>query len=307
MRSNTARVYCAEHYKKTKKSSLYHPCYGSDEEIEKQRTQIRKLYVKRNDYYKNKICCQKIDHQIKQFDEDINKRKSKAIQQEDRMPLISLKTAPDLLIDNYKEAGSTCLLVGSSKRGKTHLLLKIWERYYKNKEDLICILISPSCNIPLYDVMSKNKVIKFNRYDKQVDALIKSIFKIQNITSQSYKFAFLIDDCVSSRYSPTLDALFLYARNLLISTVCCVQRETLISRSSRSSANNVICFGLNTQQAIKGCIEAFFQQELRKISGIKRIDDLIDEYLRLTTAGGGHAFLVYIPFKRQLKHYVLEI
>ena len=241
------------------------------------------------------------------FDDEINNRKTKAIQQEDKMPLITLDTSPDLLIDDYREAGSTCLLIGSSKRGKTHLLLKIWERYYKNKDDLICILISPSCNIPLYNEMSQNKVIKFNRYDKQVDSVIKSIFKIQNLTSQSYKFAFLIDDCVSSRYSQTLDALFLYARNLLVSTVCCVQRETLVSRSSRSSANNVICFGLNTQQAIKGCIEAFFQQELRKITGIKRIDDLIDEYLRLTSEGNGHAFLVYIPFKRELKHYVLKI
>lgn len=307
MKPLTARVYCAETYDKHKKSSLYFPCFGTEKEIGGQREHIRKLFVKRNGYYRNNLDTAKMDQKIQDFKDDVKERKTKAIQQDERMPLNTIKTAPDLLIDDISEAGSSSLICGSSKRGKTHLLLKIWERYYKDKKDLICILISPSCNIPLYDIMTKHKVIKFNRYDKQVDAVIKSIFKIQNITSQAYKFVFLIDDCVSSRYSETLNALFLYARNLLVSVVCCIQRETLISRSSRSSANNIIAFGINTEQCIKGILESFFKNELSKISGIKKMDGLIDEFLRLTSMGGGHAFLVYIPFKRELKHYLLEI
>lgn len=306
MKALTARIYCAETYDKTKKSNIYITCFGTEDEIGMQRSIIRDLYRKRNQYYRNHLDLDDIDVKINEFKEDVINRKKKSIQQSDKLPLTKIKKSPDLLIDDIDEAGSTILICGSSKRGKTHLLKKIWERYYKDNKNVISILISPSCNIPLYEDMKKN-VIKINRYDKQTDALLKKIFKIQNLTKNAYRFCFLIDDCVSSRYSETLDALFLYARNLLISSICCVQRETLVSRSSRSSANNVITFGINTEQCIKGLLESFYKCELQEVSGITKIDDLIKEFRRLTSMGNGHSFLVYIPFKRELKHYLLEI
>jgi Cdc6-like AAA superfamily ATPase len=287
MKAFTARIYCAETYDKTKKSNIYLTCFGTEEELGKQRQNIRALYKKRNEFYRNGLDLTDIDSKIQEFKDDVENRKKKSLQQQDNLPLIKTKKSPDLLIDDIDEAGSTVLICGSSKRGKTHLLKKIWERYYKDNKNVITILISPSCNIPLYEDMKKN-VIKINRYDKQTDALLKKVFKIQNLTKNAYRFCFLIDDCVSSRYSETLDALFLYARNLLISSICCIQRETLISRSSRSSANNVVTFGINTEQCIKGLLESFYKCEL-------------------TSMGGGHSFLVYIPFKRELKHYLLDI
>jgi hypothetical protein len=306
MKSLTARIYCAETYDNSKKSNIYMSCFGTEDEIGKQRTIIRDLYKKRNQYYRNELNLNEVDKQINQFKEDVENRKKKAIVQPDKLPLIKIKTSPDLLIDDIDEAGSTVLICGSSKRGKTHLLKKIWERYYKNNKEVITILISPSSNIPLYEDMKKN-VIKINRYDKQTDGLIKKIFKIQNLTKNAYRFCFLIDDCVSSRYSETLNALFLYARNLLISSICCIQRETLISRSSRSSANNIITFGINTEQCIKGLLESFYKCELMELTGIKKMNELIKEFRRLTSMGDGHSFLVYIPFKRELKHYKLDL
>ena len=306
MKSLTARIYCAETYDNTKKSNIYVNCYGTEDEIGRQRTIIRDLYRKRNTFYRNELDLKDIDAKIEEFKEDVENRKKKSLLQPDKLPLIKTKKAPDLLIDDVDEAGSTVLICGSSKRGKTHLLKKIWERYYKDNKDIVTILISPSCNIPLYEDMKKN-VIKINRYDKQTDGLLKKIFKIQNLTKNAYRFCFLIDDCVSSRYSETLDALFLYARNLLISSICCIQRETLISRSSRSSANNIVTFGINTEQCIKGMLESFYKCELMELTGIKKMDDLIKEFRRLTSLGDGHSFLVYIPFKRQLKHYILDL
>ena len=129
---------------------------------------------------------------------------------------------------------------------------------------------------------------------------------MQNLTHNAYKFAFLIDDCVSNTYTESLNFLFLVARNLMISTFCCVQRETLVSKSSRSSSNNIVTFGINTEQCIKGILEAFFKTELKELSGLNKMDDLILEFRRLTSMGGGHSFLLYIPFTRELKHYLLE-
>jgi hypothetical protein len=304
MKSLSVKTYCAQTYDDTKKSHRLFECFGSEQEIGNQRTNIRELIKKRNKYYRNDIDLKDVDDEIKQFQDDIKNRKTKALQQDDKMPLIKTEKCPDFLFDDPDECGSTVLCVGSSKRGKSLLLLKAWERYFKDEKDMITILISPSCNIPLFKSM-KN-VIKINRYDKQTDALLKKLFKLQNLTHNAYKFAFLIDDCVANSYTESLNFLFLVARNLMISTFCCVQRETLVSRSARSSANNIVTFGINTEQCIKGILESFFKTELKEISGLTKMDDLITEFRRLTSMGGGHSFLVYIPFTRQLKHYILE-
>jgi hypothetical protein len=304
MKSLTAKTYCAQTYDDTKKSHRLFECFGTEQEIGNQRANIRELMTKRNKYYRNDIDLNGVDDEIEQFQDDVKNRKTKGLQQGDKMPLIKTKTCPDFLFDDVDESGSTVLCCGSSKRGKSLLLLKAWERYFKDDKDMIVILISPSCNIPMFKSM-KN-VIKINRYDKQTDLLLKKIFKLQNLTFNAYKFAFLIDDCVANQFTESLNFLFLVARNLLISTFCCVQRETLVSRSARSSANNIVTFGINTEQCIKGILESFFKTELKEISGLNKMDDLILEFRRLTSQGGGHSFLVYIPFTRELKHYLLE-
>jgi len=306
MKKLSVKTYCAETYDRNNKSHRLFECFGSEDEINKQRQTIREIIKKRNGYYRNDMRGDIIetDKEIEEFKKDVATRKIKLLQQGDKFPLIKTKTCPDFLFDDPDESGSTVLCCGSSKRGKSLLLLKAWERYFKNEKNMIVILISPSCNIPMFKTMKG--VIKINRYDKQTDALLKKIFKLQNLTHNAYKFTFLIDDCVSNSYTQSLNFLFLVARNLLISTFCCVQRETLVSRSARSSANNVVTFGINTEQCIKGILESFYMTELKELSGLTKKDDLIHEFRRLTSMGGGHSFLVYIPFTRELKHYLLE-
>ena len=300
------KTYCAETYDRDKKSHRLFECFGSEDEINTQRNTIREIIKKRNGYYRNGMTedIKNTDEAIIKFKTDITNRKFKLLQQGDKFPLIKTKTCPDFLFDDPDESGSTVLCCGSSKRGKSLLLLKAYERYFKDEKNMIVILISPSCNIPMFKTMKG--VIKINRYDRQTDGLIKKLFKLQNLTHNAYKFTFLIDDCVSNSYTESLNFLFLVARNLLISTFCCVQRETLVSKSSRSSANNIVTFGINTEQCIKGILESFYKTELKELSGLNKMDDLIHEFRRLTSMGGGHSFLVYIPFTRELKHYLLE-
>jgi hypothetical protein len=262
--------------------------------------------TKRNKYYRSgDIDLENVDKEIKDLKDDIVKRKNQSLQQVDKLPLIKTKECPDLLFDPPSETGSTALVTGSSKRGKTMLLVKIYDKYFKDVKDMIVILISPSCNNPLFKKLPKD-VIRINRFDSQTDRLLKQLFKLQNLSNNAYKFALLIDDCVSNRYTESLNFLFLVARNLMFSCIACVQRETLVSKDSRSSANNVISFGINTESSIKSLLENFFKGELKELTGLKTMDSLISEFRRLTSEGGGHSFLVYIPFERSLKHYVLE-
>jgi hypothetical protein len=215
-------------------------------------------------------------------------------------------TCPDFQLD--EGTGNTIALLGSSKRGKSTLMVEIWKRYYKDQKKLITVLISPSSHIPLFKEM-KN-VIKINKFGPETVQLLKDIKRIQNRTSNAYSFLFMIDDCVDCKYCSILNQMILVMRNSIVSTIISLQYDKLLSKQCRSSINNVVLFGQNTDESIEGCLKSFCGSELTKVTG-KKGEDLVDLFRNLTDgpggSSGGHAFMTYNPMSRKIVRGVLDM
>lgn len=234
----------------------------------------------------------------------LKKLKIKETHNVGKMKLIRSKTAPNIELDEH--TANTICVSGSSKRGKSTLMVAIYNRYFANDHDLITILISPSCHIKLFD--SLKNVYKINKFNKDTVQLMKSIKRIQNRTNNAYKFLYLIDDCVDLRYSKILDDAILTMRNCDISTIISIQYCRIISVQARSSLNQIICFAMNTDQSINNTLDSFFRSEFRDVTGIKNKEDLIREYRQITQKEyKGHSYLLYNVFNGELSHHLLEL
>ena len=307
MRSTNCKVYCAEYYDKTKKSSKYYKCVGDADEVHSQIIQFKELQRKRNLVYRSGAKTDDIDSQINELKQKINNDHINKIKQpDDKLKLHRFKnTSPDFNLD--QGTGNTICLLGSSKRGKSTLMVEIYKRYYQDDKKLITILISPSSHIPLFKKL-KN-VIKINKFGQDTVQLLKDVKRIQNKTENAYKFLFMIDDCVDSKYCSILNQMILVMRNSHVSTIISLQYDKLLSKQCRSSINNVVLFGQNTDESIEGCLKSFCGSELTKMTG-KKSEDLIDLFRNMTDGdgnGAGHAFLTYNPMSREIKRGVLDL
>ncbi len=220
------------------------------------------------------------------------------------MNLEEINESPEIKLD--KDLANTISIFGSSKRGKSTLIYEIYNKYYKKNNKIITILISPSCHIGIFDKLP-NKVIKVNKFSKETVQLIQDLKKIQNKTNNAYEFLIIIDDCVDVRFNKILNQLILVLRNSMFSTIISLQYDKLLSKQARSSINNVICFGLNSDESIEGLLKSFFKTELSKKTGKTRMSDLIDEYRNYTDSNGGHAFFIYHPQSRKLELKTLKL
>lgn len=315
MKSINCKVYCAEYYDKTKKSSKYHKCIGTPDEINDQIDQFKELQRKRNLLYRSGACTDDIDSQFGELKKKIQEfainKPGTALDPAldtalDTIPLLRFKnTSPDFHLD--EGTGNTICLLGSSKRGKSTLMVEIYKRYYENDKKLITILISPSSHIPMFKKL-KN-VIKINKFGKDTVQLLKDVKRIQNKTENAYKFLFMIDDCVDSKYCSILNQMILVMRNSHVSTIISLQYDKLLSKQCRSSINNVVMFGQNTDESIVSCLTSFCGSELTRKTG-KKGEDLIDLFRNYTDGdgdGAGHAFLTYNPMSRKIERGVLDL
>ena len=305
MKCATVKCYSAEEYDKTKNNSLYIQTYGNKNDLDRQKNEIKKLMMKRNNFYRNGIPTDKIDKAIEDFKNEVTDMKTKRLTESEVLPLIRSKKCPPL---HFSEGADTFACFGSSKRGKSSLMKILYNEHYKNKPDVISILISPSCNISLFKDMKD--VIKINKFNQKTDALIKSLFFLNNKcqdVGHCYKFFIMIDDCISKiRYQESINFLILCARNMLVSTCICLQYCNILSKMARSSVNNCFFFGQNNDESIEGAIRCFLKGELTRISGIQKITPLISEFRRLTD-DVPHSFLTYCPITREMKRYILDL
>lgn len=308
MKSNCIKCYCAQTYDLEGKTSKYYNTFGNLEDRERQGKQIKQLQQKRNEYYRNNIGnLEDIDNKIKEFQQEVEDMQK--VRPLETLELQKSKDCPDL---DVPRPSGTLGIFGCSQRGKTNLMVKYYEKYYKNTED-ICILISPSMNIELFDNMD---CIRINRFDKQTDQLLKDIFYIQSkckaIKSTKdkgkgiYHFVFFIDDCITNvRWMDSINILILTARNLNISTCIALQYCKILSKPARSNLNLAAYFGHNLDEDIESTLQCL-KSEIRKHTGISKKEDQIEEFRRLTDETP-HSFLLYTSKSRELKRCILDL
>lgn len=305
MKSASIKCYSAEEYDKSKKVSVYFDTFGTIDDLERQKNQIRKMMTKRNNLFRNGIPTDTIDKEIEEFKNEVGDMKTKRLTVDDVLPLQKTKKCPKL---HLSEGADTFAIFGSSKRGKSSLMKKIYTEHYKNKLDVISILISPSCNIDLFKDMKD--VIKINKFDNETDNLLKKLFFLNNKcqdVGHCYKFFIMIDDCISKiRYQESINFLILCARNMLVSSCICLQYCMILSKMARSSVNNCFFFGQNNDESIEGAVKCFLKGEMTRITGIQKMTPLITEFRRLTD-DTPHSFLSYCPITREMKRHILDL
>lgn len=199
-----------------------------------------------------------------------------------------------------KGTGNTTYLLGSSKRGKSSLMMHIFKKYY-NKKNFITTLFSINSQIPLYK--SSKSLIKIDNFGHDAQRYIKMEQVANKKCKNKYNWANLIDDVIDIRQNTLINNMILTYRNSKISSVICLQYSNLLSKQSRSNINNVICFGFNTDEAIEVVIKIFLKGAFNKL-GIRGLDEQIAFYRKMTM---DHGFIYIHPESGTISFHKLSM
>lgn len=208
------------------------------------------------------------------------------------------RTPFKLLLDSG--TGNTIFILGSSKMGKSTLLLKIYDEYYSGSE-YVSILWAGN---PQIDIYKKHKnLIVSGVWDKRGEKIISSQKKIQIGTKNKYQFCNMFDDVLDMRNSDLLKNLLLSYRNSKISSIISLQYPSLLQKSARANVNNVICFNFISDEAIIVVLKIYFIGYLAKL-GIKSLGDQISWYKEMTK---DHSFIYLKPAEGHVSFHKLSI
>lgn len=157
--------------------------------------------------------------------------------------------------------GNTGAIIGSSKTGKTTLLMHIYKQYYQQDtpSKLIPILFAQNAHIESY---KQRDLIKIDRWCPEV---IRGELKIQKYSNNGHEFANFIDDMVDLDRDVMLKNLILTYRNSKISSYICLQYAKLLARSERTNVNNVMLFQQNTDEAAEASVDCFLATHFKKL------------------------------------------
>lgn len=183
----------------------------------------------------------------------------------------------DLKLD--KNTGNSCVLLASSKAGKSVVLMYLYKRYYK---DTVAVLFTENPHIKVYDV-SKKLIIARSFYPD----VVRAAHSVNRRTDNEYEFTFMTDDIVNVKESLVLKKMILTLRNSKISSLVSLQAPTLLSKQNRGSVNNYLFGKFNTDEMIQQVITMFL---LSHLSGT--MEQKIHLYKRMTD---NHGFILYNP------------
>jgi len=173
-------------------------------------------------------------------------------------PLINSKITPN--IDNFildEGTGNSTVIFGSSKRGKTTLMVRIYDQFYAQDSSLIATLFCGNSQIKKYK-HHKNLLIG-DGFNMKSEKYIKMEKYINTKTKNYYNFLNMFDDIIDTKYKNLINKLILTYRNSNISSIMCLQYAYLLSKMNRANVNNIIIFGCNSDEAIKDMIDTFLK------------------------------------------------
>lgn len=275
--------------KKQKTVTLRRSNFQSDEEMD---AYIRKL--KEDNKLANK------HHREETMREHIEKTIAAEPVREPGQPM-TVDTSPlDIKYDD--STGNTTVIYGSSKRGKTTLMMHLYEKYFlEDSKKYITTLFSGNPHLNIYE-KDKNMIIGYGFNDRS--ARYVQMEQYVNVkTKNRYRFLNLFDDIVDSKHSPIINKLILTYRNAQISSIICLQYVFLLSKQNRASVNNTFVFGSNTAEDEKNIIDALLRPYLLNL-GLKSLQEQLAFY-RAATRDHGFIYLDNIRNKMTLHRLTL--
>jgi hypothetical protein len=173
-----------------------------------------------------------------------------------------------------EKTGSSLVIMGKSKSGKTSFLSKIVKNLPK---DIIKIVISPNIHNEIYTSM-KHRCVYSPEFN--VD-LIKLCQRINQKTKNHYRFCIILDDLIEEKSNTMILKMFLTLRNSNISVILSIQSTMLINKLIRGNANYILLGKLSGEESILDTTKKFlinYKDELN----IKSDRDTIPVYDSLT-------------------------
>jgi hypothetical protein len=217
--------------------------------------------------------------------EEIDNKPIEELKQEDKIiddKAININyTRFQLKIAPKEEGGTSTIIFGSSKSGKTYQLMEILNKYYDNNKFIVFLFADSVFNSPAYKNLPKS-IIKLDHFDED---LIKQIHHIQKQTNNKYRFLFVMDDIILEKNNTMILRLILTMRNADISTIMLLQSTTLLSKNGRFNINNAIFRRNNNAESVEQTIR-FFLGGYEPFYSLKKMEDKINLYRDITKEYG---------------------
>jgi hypothetical protein len=154
-------------------------------------------------------------------------------------------------LDLPQNSGCSIALIGSTRAGKTHCLIQLLNKYFKNH---CAVLMTGSPQAQIYRGAPKH-IIQAPQYLSRV---IKDFAMINKETDNNYEFLAVLDDIVTGvKFDKEVLKLLTIYRNSNCSAIISAQAMTLLNSAGRSNINFVLCFKLNSDEQIEKVIKAY--------------------------------------------------
>lgn len=169
-------------------------------------------------------------------------------------------------------SGTSFLLLGATKSGKSTAMCYIYEKMFKKH---ITFLMTHSTQANIYKPL-KTAIISPG-YFKQ---LIDEPMKINKETKNKYDFCFVFDDlALDGKNSTQMSKLLTIGRNSNCSVIYAGQKLTMLNATGRSNVNYVCCFKQNTDASIIDTVKTYMRSYFP--TGM-RLNDMVKMYKDLT-------------------------
>ena len=173
------------------------------------------------------------------------------------------------------EGGASALFLGSTRSGKTTMIKAFHEKFFGKH---INVLHTGSPQAATYNELKKKCAVA----PGFCDDIIEECIKINMRTENHYKFAHIIDDCVSSKNNATMIRLLTIGRNHNQSTLISGQELSILNAIGRSNINFVFLGKLNSSMAVEKVIKCYllshFPSGMKMPDKIKLYNDLTKDH-----------------------------
>ena len=170
-------------------------------------------------------------------------------------------------LDLPDSGGASIALIGSTRAGKTHCLIKLLNMYFKNH---VGVMMTGSHQAKIYKGAPKH-IIQAPQF---IPRVLKDMAMINKETENHYEFLAVLDDIVHGvKFHPEIVKTFCVYRNSNVSAIISAQAINLLNAAGRTNINFVLLFKLNSdeqaEKVIKAYLNSYFPPKMRMAEKIR--------------------------------------
>jgi len=204
-------------------------------------------------------------------------------------------------LDLNHKTGNTICIFGSSKKGKSTLMMYLYKKIFAPHKKYISTLFSPNIHIGVY--RANKKLLTCNTFNQQAEKYIHLQKYINEKTNNHYKFLNMFDDIIDAKHKMLMNEMVMTYRNSNISTMMCLQYGYLLSKMNRANINYTIVFGSNSHESILDLINTFLKQHFIRI-GVVDFNDQVKLYKQVTK---DHGFILIDNLNDKMTFHRLKL